>query len=201
MNAFKHEKSLTFKEIKNEFNNLIYNSSKRPLINYNSHTYLHNRPYLPVNINKIISAKDLHNILEQIGNNNLNICDDNFFTNIKIESYETIFNKNNLKSINNNTKLDKKRRNRTNSKSVNNRKVNRQKKKLIKKRNILKEFPIPHNSNTLELNCNKKSQINYIIKEKEKKAFKKENTSNKNILIRNLNKFINNPNDTDKCTI
>ena len=201
MDAFKPEISQKFKEIKNAFNNLINDSFKSPINNYNSHLNLHNRPYLPVNINKSISAKDLHNILEQIGNNNLNICDDKLLTNIKIESYETVFKKNTLISINNDTILDNKRRNRTNSKSVNNRKINRQKKKLIKKRNILNDFPISKNSNTLELNCNKKVHINNIYKKKQNKYLQKENTANKNISIRNLNQFINKPIEADKCSI
>ena len=198
MEKTKDEMSLKFKKIKNEFTNLTNNSFKNPLIKYNSHLILYNRPYLPNNKIKSISCKDLKNVLEQIGKDNLNICDDKLISNIKIESYEDILKKNTLITIKNDKSIKSKRSNRTNSKSVNSKKNNRKKNKIIQKRNII---PIPQSINSLELNCNKIAYMNDLNKKNQnhKKHLKKENTSNKNC-FRNINQFINKPNETEKNT-
>ena len=191
-----------FKEIKNHFGYSTNNSKKNNLKISLSYTNFLKRPKLPKIKKNSIDKQDLNTILDQIGNDDLIFNNDKLITNIKIESFENPLKKNSIMSIENDKSFISKKTNktnRTNSTSINRRKNNRQKSNLSQNRNKIKDFSL-NNNNSLELNCNKapynndknKKKQNHINKNGKKN---KSSNKNKNICVKNVDQFINKPNE------
>ena len=190
-----------FKEIKNNFGYSTNKTKKSNLKISFSHSNFIKRPKLPKIRNQSIDNKHLNTILDQIGNDDLIFNNDKLITNIKIESFENPLNKNSIISIENDNKsFISKRTNKTNSTSLNRRKNSKQKNNLYQNRNKLKEFSLNNNDgSSLELNCNKfpyinenKKKQNHINKNGKKN---KSSNKNKNICVKNVDQFINKPNE------
>ena len=176
-----------FKEIKNHFGYSTNNSKKNNLKISLSYTNFIKRPKLPRIKKNSIDKQDLNTILDQIGNDDLIFNNDNLITNIKIESFENPLKKNSIMSVENDKSFISKKTNktnRTNSTSINHRKNNRQKSNLSQNNNKKKDFSL-NNNNSLELNCNKAPYTN---------------DKNKNICVKNVDQFINKPNEHRRTT-
>ena len=207
METYRDTISQKFKDIKNQFGYMTNNTNKKGLKKNNSHLNLVNRPKLPKTKHKSIDKTDLGNILDQIGNDDLIFNNDKLITNIKIESFENALKKNSIISIDNDKSFISKKTNKTNktnSTSLNHRKNNRQKNNLSQKKDKIKDYALVNNTNnSLELNCNKISFVNGNNKKKQNTKNTKKNKSlnkNKNICVKNVDQFINKPNDNKRIS-
>ena len=200
-----------FNELKTYFTLTIAsnNNNKKNLKKQISHTDLIKRIKLPKISNKLfLKKRELSNMLEQIVKEDLTFNEDKLITNIKIESIEDSLAHNQILSTDIDKSFISKRTTKTNSSVIILRK-NIKKKKLLKQyRNSDKEIDL--SNNTLELNCNKMpfakdlSKIS-IIKKKQnrskqnsKNKMHKIKIKNKNMCIKNIDQFINKPNDGTK---
>ena len=201
-----------FNEIKTYFTLSLTsskNNMKKNLKKQTSHHDLIKRIKLPKIINKLfIKKRELSNMLEQIGKEDMIFNEDKLITNIKIESIEDSLAHNQIISQDTDKSFISKRTTKTNSSVINLRKNMKKKKFLKEYRN--NEKPISLSNNTLELNCNKMPFANDLskisIKQKKqnrskqnsKNKFYKMKMKNKNMCIKNIDQFINKPNDSKK---
>ena len=193
--------STKFKEIKDKFS---YPTNKNNLKINQSYSNFNKRPKLTKNNHKSIDKTDLNNILDQIGNEDLIFNNDKLITNIKIESFDNSLKKNSIISIENDKSFISKKTNKTNSIKL---KKNRHKNNFSQNRNESKELSNTSNRNlnSLELNCNKmpfnnaniKKQLNHNIKNGKKN---KSSAKSKNVCVKNVNQFINKPNEVRKSS-
>ena len=194
--------STKFKEIKDQFS---YSTNKNNLKINQSYSNFNKRPKLTKNNHKSIDKTDLNNILDQIGNEDLIFNNDKLITNIKIESFDNSLKKNSIISIENDKSFISKKTNKTNSIKL--KKNNRHKNNFSQNRNESKELSNTSNRNlnSLELNCNKmpfnnaniKKQLNHNIKNGKKN---KSSAKSKNVCVKNVNQFINKPNEVRKSS-
>ena len=195
--------STKFKEIKDQFS---YSTNKNNLKINQSYSNFDKRPKLTKNNHKSIVKADLaflNNILDQIGNEDLIFNNDKLITNIKIESFDNSLKRNSIISIENDKSFISKKTNKTNSIKL--KKNNRN--NFSQNRNKSKELSNTSNRNlnSLELNCNKmlfnkaniKKQLNHNIKNGKKN---KSSTKSKNVCVKNVNQFINKPNEVHKSS-
>ena len=198
-----------FNEIKTYFTLQLASNlnSKKKLKKQISHNDYIVRPKLPKMINKInIKKRELSNMLEQIGKEDGIFNDDKLITNIKIETIEDSLKPNQMISPDLDKSFLSRRTTKLNSSLINLRKNYRKKKYIKQNRNKEKDLDI--NNNTLELNCNKMSYANDInkltllknrhnqSKENSKTKLYKVKVKNKNISIKNVDQFINKPNES-----
>ena len=175
--------SIRFKEIRIQFGYSTNIANKKGLKKIKSHLNFVKRLKLPKAKHKSIEKTDLGHILDQIGNDDLIFKNDKLLTNIKIESFENHLKKNSTISLDNDKSFISKKTNKTNSTSINRGKNNRQNNSSSK-------------INGLELNCNKFTYINGNNKNKLSNNTKKNKRSkNKNICVKNVDQFINKPNE------
>ena len=164
------------------------------------------RPKLQKLVNKLsIKKRELSNILDQIGKEDEIFNDENLISNIKIETIEDTLDKNQAYNEGDKSFISKKTT-KTNSSFNNLRKYNKKMKYFKQNRNKIKNMTI--NNDTLELNCNKipfSSDISKISLTKKKQNHSKQSSrtkihkmKNKNINIKNVDQFINKPNDNHK---
>ena len=188
METSRDRKSIIFKKICNQFGYSTNIANKKGLKKSMSHLNLVGRPKLPKTKHKSIEKTELGHILDQIGNDDLIFKNDKLLTNIKIESFENQLKHNSIISVDNDKSFISKKTNKTNSTSINRRKNNSQKKSV-------------GTINGLELNCNKLTYINGNNKKKFSntniKNTKKNKSlnKNKNICVKNVDQFINKPNE------
>ena len=177
-----------FNEIKNEFGHLTNDNNKKQLKKNKSFSNYINRPNLIKNKIKLnIDRTELNKQLEQIGNDELIFSNDKLITNVKIESYENMDIKSSIFSEENDRSFIKKNKKKINSTSINFKEINRKKIRVTTKK-LSTTSNSNTNNNTFELNCNK---MPYIHNNKKQNNLNK----NKNICIKNVNQFVNRPND------
>ena len=209
----KHVKSpKKFDEIKSYFTLSLstHLNSIKKLKKQKSHNNLLERPKFPKDANKLkIKNRELSNMLEQIGKEDDIFNDDKLLTNIRIETIEDSLRKN---PINQQQDIDKsfisKRTTKLNSSLVNLRKNLKKKKYIRLNRNKDKEMEL--NNDTLELNCNKMTFVKDIskislIKKRQNRSNQnsraknnKIKIKNKNMPVKNVDQFINKPNNEIK---
>ena len=198
-----------FNEIKSYFTlslskNLI---SKKKLKKQISHHNLLVRPKLVKIINKLnIKKRELSSMLEQIGKEDDIFNDDKLITNIKIETIEDSLKRNQIITKDIDKSFISKRTTKPNSSLINLRK--NIKKKIYIKQNRNKDSEMDINNTTLELNCNKMPYANdlsklSLIKKKQNRSKQSSRTKihkikNKNFNIKNVDQFINKPNNDNK---
>ena len=201
-----------FDEIKTYFTiNLSSNLNTKNILKKKiSHRNFIVRPKLSKISNKLhIKKRELSNMLEQIGKEDVIFNDDKLITNIKIETIEDSLAHNDMISQDTDKSFISKRTAKTNSSLVNLRKNIRKKKYLKQNRNKNKDIEI--DNNTLELNCNKMPYANDISKlsfMQKKQNRSKQSSKNKihkiklknknNMCIKNVNQFINKPTEGQK---
>ena len=174
-----------------------------------SHLDFIERVKLPKIANKLfIKKRELSNMLEQIGKEDIIFNEDKLITNIKIESIEDSLANNQIMSQDTDKSFISKRTTKTNTSVLNLRKNIKKKKYLKQYRNDDKEMDL--SNNTLELNCNKMPFANdmsklSIIQKKQNRSKQNSRTKmykmkikNKNMCIKNIDQFINKPNDAKK---
>ncbi len=199
--------SKKFKEIKNQFGYSTNNNNKNHLKKNKSYSNYNKRPKLTKTKHKSIEKTDLNNILDQIGNDDLIFNNDKLITNIKIESFDSNLKKNSIISNENDKSFISKKTNKTDVTSNYLRKNNSQKNNSSQNRNKIKELSNFSNSNhySLELNCNKMPFASANNKKKQNHNHKngkknKSTTKNKNGVVKNVDQFINKPNETRKSS-
>ena len=209
METYRNNISKKFKEIKDQFNELLNNSNKKKLLKINSHSSFINRPRLGKLKHNSIDKVDLNHMLDQIGNDDTIFNNDKLLTNIKIESFENPIKKHSICSVDNDRPFISKKNNKNKSTSNIQRTFNNN---LINKRKVKGNNKITNsysNKNKLELNCNKmlytsdNNNKSNIVKKKLNRSSRhtKNNLSqnkNKNVCVKNVDQFINKPNDTRK---
>ena len=199
-----------FNEIKSYFTVSIPTkvNSKKQLKKQISHHNLKERPKLAKTTNKLkIKRRELSNMLEQIGKEDDIFSDDKLITNIKIETIEYSLRQNPINSLDIDKSFMSKRTTRPNPPLVSLKK--NIKKKKYSKQNLNKENETDINNTTLELNCNKMPYSNDISKLTLMKKTQIRSNQNsrtkllykikkKNIYIKNVDQFINKPNNDAK---
>ena len=206
METYREHMSGKIKEIKKEIEQIELNVNQIELNKNHSHLNFFIRPKLPLINYKTIEKEEINKMLDQIGKDDLFFNNDNLLTNIRIESLENSSNKYTTKSHDIEKSFLSKKTNKTNSKSVKMQKSNRQKNhntQNTKKMDKLIQNTINNNHHTLELNCNKipYNKAGYIKKKSQSKKSYKRNISlnkNKNICYKNIDQFINKPNELRK---
>ncbi len=206
METYREHMSGKIKEIKKEIEQIELNVNQIELNKNHSHLNFFIRPKLPLINYKTIEKEEINKMLDQIGKDDLFFNNDNLLTNIRIESLENSSNKYTTKSHDIEKSFLSKKTNKTNSKSVKMQKSNRQKNyntQNTKKMDKLIQNTINNNHHTLELNCNKipYNKAGYIKKKSQSKKSYKRNVSlnkNKNICYKNIDQFINKPNELRK---
>ena len=209
----KHVKSpKKFDEIKSYFTLSLstHLNSIKKLKKQKSHHNLLERPKFPKETYKLkIKNRELSNMLEQIGKEDDIFNDDKLLTNIRIETIEDSLSKNPVITSQDNEKsFLSKRTSKLNSSLVNLRKNLKKKKYLKQNRNGSKEIEL--NNDTLELNCNKMTFVKDIskislIKKRQNRSNQnsraknnKIKIKNKNMPVKNVDQFINKPNNEIK---
>ena len=198
-----------FNEIKSYFTlSLSKNlNTKKKLKKQISHLNLIARPKLFKITNKLnIKKRELSSMLEQIGKEDGIFNDDKLITSIKIETIEDSLKRNQIISQDTEKSFVSKRTTKPNSSLINLRKNIKKKKYLKQNRN--KDSEIDINNTTLELNCNKMPYANdlsklSLIKKKQNRSKQSSRTKihkikNKNFNIKNVDQFINKPNNDNK---
>ena len=117
METYRNNISKKFKEIKDQFNELLNNSNKKKLLKINSHSSFINRPRLGKLKHNSIDKVDLNHMLDQIGNDDTIFNNDKLLTNIKIESFENPIKKHSICSVDNDRPFISKKNNKNKSTS------------------------------------------------------------------------------------
>ena len=200
-----------FNELKTYFTLTLTsnNNNNKNLKKQTSYNDLIKRIKLPKITNKLfLKKRELSNMLEQIVKEDLLFNEDKLITNIKIESIEDSLAHNQILSTDIDKSFISKRTTKTNSSVINLRKNIKKKKYLKQYRNSDKEIDL--SNNTLELNCNKMpfandlSKISFMQKKQNRSKqnsrtkMYKNKIKNKNMCIKNIDQFINKPNDNQK---
>ena len=185
----------TIKDIKDIIDNLS-ELNKTKLKKNISHQNLSKRPKFGKTKYKIINKTEMSKILDQIGNDDLMFSKDKLITNIKIESFEKKSKKNSSYSAGDNRSFLRKK-----THKMTNRNKYITKKNISTSRNDLKELynVSDRNGNPLELNCNKISfetgynKFNMTSKRQNNKKSIMSPHNKKNLMIKNVDQFINKP--------
>ena len=173
--------------IEKHFINLANNTSEKKIIKFQSHLNFQKRPVLKKKNKFYINKDNERNPLDQIGNDDLIFNNDKLITNIKIDRIEDDYYSIEGSNDNKNEEINHQRQK--------NRKRSLTPIKGMKKIIEVQKINIPkNNNNTLELYCNKISYNN------DKKNNSKNHKNNKNnnqssTRLKNINQFINKPND------